>query len=77
MIVPDETNPGWSKAISGEKALEFEFLATKILMGRLVRNYKADPTLEKMKTCVQELRAFFVKNEQLSKAHADLTRIFG
>jgi hypothetical protein len=42
MTIPDENHPGWLKAISGQGNLQFESLATKVIMGRLNQDYKRD-----------------------------------
>lgn len=73
--IPSESHPGWLKAISGQGHLNFEFLATKIIMGRLHRDYKKDSTSEAVKRFTAELRAFFEKNIKLPKVQADLKKI--
>jgi hypothetical protein len=76
MIIPDESDPGWVKAISGEKFPKYELLATKILLGRLTLIYEMNPSPETTRRCVSELRAFFEWNKDLPKAQADLKKIF-
>jgi hypothetical protein len=76
MIIPDESDPGWVKAISGEDAPQFELLATKILLGRLTLIYEMNATPEITRKSVAELHAYFVRNEDLPKAQADLQKIF-
>ena len=75
MIVPNEHHPGWQKAISGQTKVAFDFLATKILMGRLNQEYKKDASPANLMKLVAELRAFFEKNIKLPKAMADLKKI--
>ncbi|GAP13636.1 hypothetical protein LARV_01391 [Longilinea arvoryzae] len=77
MIIPDESDPSWMKAISGEETPKYELLATKIILGRLTLIYEMDPTPETAQRCVAELRAFFMWNKDLPKAQADLQKIFG
>lgn len=77
MKVPNESHPGWVKAISGKESYAYEFLATKILMGRLNLLYQRNPSPETIKSCVTELRSFFEKNQHIPKAQADLIKIFG
>lgn len=77
MIIPDESNPGWIKAISGQEFPKYELLATKILMGRLTLIYEMNPSPETSRKCAAELRAFFVRNKDLPKAQTDLIKIFG
>lgn len=75
MAIPGESHPGWLKAISGQGAQNIEFLATKLLLGRLNQSYKRDPSPQNGKQCVKELREFFQKNENLPKAMGDLKHI--
>jgi len=77
MLIPDESNPGWVKAISGQESPKYELLATKILLGRLSLIYEMNPSPETTRKCVAELRAFFVRNKDVPKAQADLKKIFG
>ena len=76
MVIPEENHPNWAKVISGQLSKNFEFLATKIIIGRLALNYKLNSTSEELKKCIQELRIFFQKHEQMPKAQADLKKIF-
>jgi hypothetical protein len=75
MAIPGETHPGWLKAISGQAAQNMEFLATKLLLGRLNQSYKRDASPANLKQCVAELRAFFEKNQNLPKVQGDLKKI--
>lgn len=77
MMIPDESNPGWVRAISGQDYPKYELLATKILLGRLTLIYEMDPSPETTRKSVAELRAFFMRNEDTPKAQADLVKIFG
>jgi hypothetical protein len=74
-IIPNESHPGWLKAISGQGQLQFSFLATKIIMGRLNRDYKSDSSLAAVRKLTNELRDFFKKNIRLPKVQADLQKI--
>jgi hypothetical protein len=73
--IPNESHPGWLKAISGQGPFEFEFLATKIIMGRLNRDYKRETSPAAARKLVAELRDFFQKNIKLPKVQADLKKI--
>jgi hypothetical protein len=77
MIIPDESNPGWIRAISGEEFPKYELLATKIILGRLTLIYEMNPSPENAQKCVAELRNYFIWNKDLPKAQADLKKIFG
>jgi hypothetical protein len=75
MTIPNESHPGWLKAISGQGNLQFECLATKVIMGRLNQDYKRDSSPAAAKKCTVELREFFEKNIKLPKIQADLKKI--
>jgi hypothetical protein len=75
MTIPNESHPGWLKAISGQGNLQFECLATKVIMGRLNQDYKRDCSPAAAKKCTAELRDFFEKNIKLPKVQADLKKI--
>jgi hypothetical protein len=77
MIIPDVSDPGWMKVISGEEPHKYELLATKIILGRLTLIYEMDPSVETAQKCVSELRTYFVWNKDLPKAQSDLKKIFG
>ena len=77
MAIPSEFHPGWLKAISGQGTLEFECLATKVIMGRLSQTYKRDSSPPTAKKCVAELRDYFEKNSKLPKVQNDLAKIIG
>jgi hypothetical protein len=75
MIIPDESNTCWIRAISGEEFPKFELLATKIILGRLTLIYEMDSSPETAHKCIAELRNFFIWNKDLPKAQADLKKI--
>jgi hypothetical protein len=77
MQLPDEQNPVWKELIYGESQDQFDFLATKIILGRLSLRYRQNPSPQMIERCVQELRRFFDKNSHLPKVQADLKKIFG
>jgi len=66
----------WKEVIGGKKQYGFEFLALRILVGRLNLNYRNDPTPETMGKCVRQLVDFF-QNEKNPLAQKDLKKIFG
>jgi hypothetical protein len=76
MIIPDESDSGWVRAISGQESPKYELLATKILLGRLTVIYEMNPSPETIRKCIAELRAYFERNKDLPKAQADLKKIF-
>jgi hypothetical protein len=63
--------------VEGKKQLEFRFLAARIVVGRLVRNYSLDPTPATKTKCVNELISFFKGTVHIPCVQTDLAAIFG
>ena len=74
MSVPSVNHPNWAQAIMNSQNYPFEFLATRILVGRLSMKYKQDAGA--LPACVKELYDFFCANEKQPKAVADMNKIF-
>ena len=74
--IPDIKNPAWEMVISKEETPDFQFLATRILVGQLVSEYDDNTTPEKLSTCIKSLRDFFEKNIENPKVRDDLKKIF-
>ena len=77
MRIPDESRMEWKQVISGQKVLSFEYLATKILLGRLTLAYKFDSSPTAVQKSVSEFRAFFSNGIAQPKIQSDLKQIFG
>ena len=77
MTIPNESHPGWARAISGQAAHHYEYLATNILIGRLTLLYHKDSSPAAVRKSVTDLRTFFEKNKDVPKVQADLNKIFG
>ena len=75
MDIPVASDNRWQKAINGERAFEFDFLGTKIIVGRLAVTYKLDPQPATMDKCIGELINFFERNQHMPKAQTDLAKI--
>jgi len=67
----------WSDIVSGKVRYEFEFLALKILLGRLMLDVERDPAPATVQRCAEEIRALLMKNANLPSAKRDLQKIFG
>jgi hypothetical protein len=74
MIQP-KSNIKWKELVTGQKTYQFQFLATKILMSRLILSTKSNPSPENISKCIDDAYNFFVKNEKF--AQSDLNQIFG
>ena len=77
MNIPAFDVQAWSELLTGQKEMKFSFLATRILVGRLVLNYKIEPTEAKKKACIEELVEFFQRNSSIPQVQKDLNTIFG
>lgn len=77
MQLPSARNPLWKDLIRSENQYQFDFLATKIILGRLNLRYRLNNSPEELDRGVHELRLFFEKNAHLPKVQNDLKRVFG
>lgn len=71
-------NPGsgfWEGLFMGRIHPELDFLATKMLLDRLVRSYTKDPSANTLQMCRNEFVAFLSKNETLPKIQTDIDSI--
>ncbi len=62
MILPPLHHPVWEELVTGEKTVEFEFLATKIFLGRARMVLFTDKSPESMHSLTRELRGIFEEN---------------
>ncbi|MCB0210903.1 MAG: hypothetical protein KDJ52_16305 [Anaerolineae bacterium] len=77
MKLPDEKNPIWKKLVCGERSYQFQFLGTKLILGRLNLRCKKSQSSQEVDACIRELRNFFEQNLHLPKVQIDLKQIFG
>ncbi|MCK5242089.1 hypothetical protein KAR34_06545 [bacterium] len=63
------------EAICGDKKYDIQFVATKILLGRLRLNYKRDSSPGQVNNYAEEMRNFFSKNQHIPMAMDDLREI--
>ena len=59
----------------GKKQYQFQLLAAKIMMSRIILSTKNDSSPQNVNKCVNEVYEFFVKNEKI--AQNDIKQIFG
>lgn len=76
MDVPPASHPAWSKLVLGQTRCQFEFLATKFLLGYLLCQTEKDPSSLMVQRCAQELHDIFVRNADLASVQRDLGKIF-
>jgi len=77
MQLPGKQHPIWKGLIRSQGQYQFEFLATKLILGRLHLKYRRNRSHQEMEKCVHELWTFFKKNSDLPKIQNDLKKIFG
>jgi hypothetical protein len=77
MIVPDKGAREWSDLIEGKKTITLQFLAVRLLVGRLISTYRMHHSEQSKSQCVDELAKFFQKNINIPAAQTDLNNIFG
>ncbi len=70
--VPDDV---WTKLVSTDIEIKLEFLATKILLTRLRRDVRINPSPACSERCARELRSLFAKYWYLPKVRNDLKKI--
>jgi hypothetical protein len=73
--MPDKNSPKWKDLVTGKTRYEFQSLATKILMGRLILKYEIDPSPNNIDSLVEELYKYFTANPKL--AESDIKKVFG
>lgn len=73
MPVPPRHDPTWQVLVEHPDRYAYHFLALRILMQRIAR--KAPVSATDRDSAIDEVYAFFIKNEKL--VAADLQAIFG
>ncbi len=76
MDVPNATHVAWKDVLSGKTKYPLEFLAAKILLGRLTLRVKNDPSPATLQACAQELHNLYAQNADLPNVQNDLKHIF-
>jgi hypothetical protein len=77
MDVPSKSNKAWQDIVTGKKTYQLKFLAAKILLGRLTRSVKEDPSSDNINASVDQLYAIFANNVNMPSVQDDLKTIFG
>ena len=77
MDVPSKSNKAWQDIVTGKKTFQLKFLAAKILLGRLTRIVKDDPSPSTISNSVDQLYAIFSNNMNMPSVQDDLKTIFG
>jgi hypothetical protein len=74
-MVPAVNHPKWKELVLGKGQYQFQSLAAKILLSRILNSVKNDMSEANISKCVKEVYEFFVKNEAI--AQGDIQKIFG
>jgi hypothetical protein len=73
MIAP-KTHPSWSGLINGSIKHPFKVVSGSLLVSRLSREYRGNPTPQRLSSSIDEVAQFFTKYEGLFEA--DLRTLF-
>lgn len=73
--LPSPGSGFWEGLFTGRIRPELDFLATKMLLDRLVRSYAKSPDAGCLEQCREELVAFLGRNESLPKVQTDIESI--
>jgi hypothetical protein len=73
--LPSPGSGFWEGLFTGRIHPELDFLATKMLLDRLVRSYAKAPSVGTLQQCREELVSFLNKNEALPKIKSDIDSI--
>ncbi len=77
MNVPPAENFMWNDIVTGKVKYQLEFLAAKILLGRLMLKVRNDSSPNAIAKCRQELHNLYAQNADLPCVQRDLNKIFG
>ncbi|QAZ68147.1 hypothetical protein [Solidesulfovibrio carbinolicus] len=77
MDVPSKSNKTWQDIVTGKKTFQLKFLAAKILLGRLTRTVKEDPSPNTINNSVDQIYTLFSSNLNMPSVQEDLKTIFG
>ena len=73
MDIP-KTHPNWARLVVGSLSHEFKVVSASLMLSRIVREFKNDPTPAKKQASIDEFIAFCSKYEGLLKD--DLAQVF-
>lgn len=75
MIVPPASDPIWKGLVTGQIRYNCEFMATKVLLTRIMTSISYDKS--RVEQGINELRSLFEKNISVPKVQVDLWNLFG
>lgn len=77
MSIPQKTDPKWKDVVTGNKSFALKFLASKILVSRLIRSVRNDGSDANVSAAISELHEMFTKNADNPSVKEDVKTIFG
>jgi hypothetical protein len=77
MTLPPSSDQVWKDILLGKTRYNFEFLALKILLGRLIMQVEANPSPGTLQKCADEMANLLAKNAHLPSAKRDIQKIKG
>jgi hypothetical protein len=77
MTIPLSSDSVWKDLLLKKKSFDFDFLALKMLLGRLIMDVEQNPSPDNLEKCAAQLHAMMEKNENLPSAKRDIQKILG
>lgn len=77
MKIPPQSAPQWVDIVTGKRIYNLNFLAAKILLGRLVMTVKDNPSQENIEDAVELLHQLYTYNCKTPTVSQDIKTIFG
>jgi hypothetical protein len=77
MDVPPVEDEVWTNIVSGKVKYPLDFLAAKILLGRLTLKVKSNPSPSMLQKCSSDLHYLYAQNSDLPCVQRDMKQIFG
>lgn len=75
MTIPLASDVIWKDLLLKRKQFDFEFLALKMLLGRLIMSVEHDPSDANVEKCVAQLYDLMDKNQHLPSAMNDIQKL--
>jgi hypothetical protein len=75
MTIPSASDVIWKDMLHKQKQFDFEFLALKMLLGRLIMDVEHDPSDANIEKCAIQLHDLLAKNQNLPSAMNDIQKI--
>jgi hypothetical protein len=75
MTIPLASDAIWKDLLFKRKQFDFEFLALKMLLGRLIMSVEHDPSDANVEKCASQLYDMLEKNQHLPSAQHDIQKL--